>query len=245
MQYHTFKLDEWNRELCIIVMQLERLNTIDSLWDSNSPQTLHKWLWRRHSQWWEHWHLPWWEWCLFDDLGTHILLLYKIFHWLEANGFTVNQLKCKWAIQETDWLGYWLTPIDLKIMCKKLMASYKCQNKKILYECAASLVLSFTTNACGHNLHTSFGKKTFCLNNAKDFVIKSMKALMAQDCWLAYPNFNTSFHRYDISSYWMGANMMSNLWLSGHTNSMTHNWNTQLETPSLLSWYWQNFAPCI
>ncbi|KAL7461091.1 hypothetical protein ACHAXS_001524 [Conticribra weissflogii] len=56
-----------------------------------------------------------------DNIGAfsftwehHMLLLDKILHWLEANSFPLNPLKSKWAIQETDCLGYWLTPTGLK-----------------------------------------------------------------------------------------------------------------------------------
>ncbi len=55
-----------------------------------------------------------------DDIGAfsftwehHKLLLDKILHQLEANSFTVNLLQCKWAIQEINWLGYWLTSTGL------------------------------------------------------------------------------------------------------------------------------------
>ncbi len=50
----------------------------------------------------------------------HIELLRTILHCLQNNGFMMNPLKCEWAIQEMNWLGYWLSSCDLKPWKKKI-----------------------------------------------------------------------------------------------------------------------------
>ena len=49
-----------------------------------------------------------------DNIGVftttwtvHVSLLSTVLGQLENMGFTINSLKCEWAVQEMDFLGHW------------------------------------------------------------------------------------------------------------------------------------------
>jgi hypothetical protein len=70
--------------------------------------------------------------CFSSTISHCIHTLDLTLNGLEQKGFTVNPSKCKWAAQETDWLGYWLTPTGLTPWSKKLMPSLQCKLQLIL-----------------------------------------------------------------------------------------------------------------
>ena len=57
------------------------------------------------------------------DWKSHLILLDKVLAKLKDAGFSVNPLKCEWAVQETDFLGHWMPPPELSLGKRRLMLS--------------------------------------------------------------------------------------------------------------------------
>ena len=123
MQYFTFALDKDSQNLCVIstpfgLYKYKRL-PMGIKQSSDVAQEVMKNLFRDLDD----------VEVYIDDIGcfsssfsTHINTLDIILTRLEQNGFTMNPSKCEWAVKETDWLGYWLTPTSLKPWSKKIKA---------------------------------------------------------------------------------------------------------------------------
>jgi hypothetical protein len=151
-----------------------------------------------------------------DNWDHHFNLIATILWRLRENGFTIDPLKCEWAIKETDWLGYWLTSQGLKPWKKKIDAILhmdrlcNATELRMFIGCinyyhdmwpSHAHILKSLTNQSGLKKKTPI-KWTDDMQQAFD----KMRLLMAANALAAYLNHNKRFDIYtDASDFQLGA----------------------------------------
>jgi hypothetical protein len=151
-----------------------------------------------------------------DDWDHHVNLIATILRRLRENGFAISPLKCEWAVKETDWLGYWLTPQDLKPRKKKidtiLCMDHPCNatELRMFIGCVNHYRDMWPSHAhVLKPLTDQSGKKKKAPINWTDEMQQAfdkMRLLMAADALAAYPDHNKRFNVYtDVSDFQLGA----------------------------------------
>jgi hypothetical protein len=124
MEYYTFQLDKESQELCTIITPFGKYHyNVLPMGVCQSPdwaqatieEVLHDLI--------DKYDLT----VYIDDIKItnnswqeHLQAISDVLKRLQDNAFTVNPLKCEWAVQETDFLGFWFTPTGVKPWAKKV-----------------------------------------------------------------------------------------------------------------------------
>jgi Reverse transcriptase (RNA-dependent DNA polymerase)./Integrase core domain. len=213
MQYYAFELDEESSELCVIVTpfgkyKYKRLPMGICLSTVIAQEIMEEVL--RDIENVE---------IYLDDIGifsddwnSHLKTIQLVLMKLEENGFSINPLKCEWAVQETDWLGYWLTPEGLKPWTKKIKAIQAIQEPTNLRQLRSFIgMINHYKEMWPHRSHimsplTSLTGHKFQWNDACQKAFEHIKLMITEDVLLAYPDHNLPFEiQTDASDYQLGS----------------------------------------
>lgn len=218
MQYYTFRLDKASQELCTIVTPFGKyhynvlpMGVCQSPdWSQATMEEIFRDLIDSHGVV-----------VYIDDIKItstdwkhHMWLVQECLKRLQDNGFTVTPSKCEWAVQETDFLGFWFTPNGVKPWPKKITATLALapptNRTQVRALCGA---ITFYRDMYPKRAHilapiTKLQSKDvpFQWTEECQKAFDTIKALIAQDVLLAYPDPNEPFEIYtDASDLQLGA----------------------------------------
>ena len=220
MQFYTFELDEESSWLCVIVTPFGKYRYLRlPMGVCNSPDFAQDIMEDIFKDMMHEIDIYIDDIGIFDeDYDTHMTKVRKVLTRLQENGFTVNPLKCEWAVQETDWLGYWFTPNGIKPWKKKIDAILQLDTPKSVSDLRSFIgAVNFYRDMWPRRAHllsplTSLtGKSTLEWTPAHQRAFERMKALVVTDAMLAFPDHNLPFHIHtDSSDFQLGAMISQN-----------------------------------
>jgi hypothetical protein len=119
---------------------------------------------------------------------------------LQNNGFSINPLKCEWAIKETDWLGYWLTPTGIKPWNKKIQPILALQEPRNKHELRSFIGMVTHYKDMWKNRAHILSPLTDLTKNVQyrwekehQKAFNDIKRIISTDVLLTYPDHNKPF----------------------------------------------------
>ena len=201
MQYYTFELDEESSELCTIttpfgLYRYKRLPMGVSQAPDIAQEIMEKTL--KDIADLE---------VYIDDIGllsrewgSHMELLDQVCQRLEEKGFSVNPLKCEFAVKESDFLGHWLTPTGVKPLKQKVQGMLDMKAPEDLSQLRSFLgLVTYYRDMWPRRSHVLtpltdlLGTKLFVWNEEHQKSFLQMKAIIAKDTLMTYADHNKIF----------------------------------------------------